>query len=41
MREWQSKAASQHSPADFVLPIFLLNHDDKQEEIQSMPGGYN
>ncbi|RWS27425.1 delta-aminolevulinic acid dehydratase-like protein [Leptotrombidium deliense] len=36
-REWQSKGTTNHSPNDFILPLFIIPECDSQEEITSMP----
>lgn len=38
LRQWQSANTTTHSPYDFVLPLFIINDDDKEVPIQAMPG---
>lgn len=37
VREWQSRGSTHFCSSDFVLPLFIINSDDENQAIDSLP----
>lgn len=38
LRDWQSRGTTLNHASDFVLPLFIVNQPDAEEDIKSLPG---